>query len=102
MPYLQQWRRSNHRGGLDMFLLLPLLAACCLLLAACCCCCCCCCCFLSQASLVVAMLLGVLLVPVVTRAKLCWDFSATVYILHLGCAFFLVWLFGRDRTIFTC
>ena len=35
------------------------------------------------ASLVIAAVCGLALVPVVGRAKQCWDFAATVYILHM-------------------
>jgi hypothetical protein len=35
------------------------------------------------AALVVAAVCGLALVPVVGRAKQCWDFAATAYILHL-------------------
>ncbi len=35
------------------------------------------------AGLVVAAICGLALVPVVGRAKQCWDFAATAYILHL-------------------
>ena len=37
-----------------------------------------------------------LLVPVVGRARLCWDFAATVYILHLFvCTFYTRFPYGQ-------